>query len=167
VASDLDKLYLKYSTDPTMLDGLLEAVRGYAVRIAVSWNHRSPEDAAQEIVVKVWRSLAKFTRQSSFRTFVHTVAVNHLHDLASATKCRIEEVPTEDLPEHAHQEARCDRFPLDRFAEDERHLLSVFARHLHFGKAAAELGITPKALRSRLERLKTRQPSALLVPRQA
>jgi DNA-directed RNA polymerase specialized sigma24 family protein len=108
-------------------------------------------------VVKVWRSLATFTRQSSFRTVVHTVAVNHLHDAARATKSRIEEALTEDLREHAHQEGGCDRFPLDRFAEDERHLLSVFARHLHFGKAAAELGITPKALRSRLERLKARQ----------
>jgi hypothetical protein len=70
---------------------------------------------------------------------------------------RLEEVPTEDLPEHAHQESGCDRFPLDRFAEDERHLLSVFARHLNLGKATAKLGITPKALRSRLERLKARQ----------
>jgi hypothetical protein len=70
---------------------------------------------------------------------------------------RVEEVPTEDLPEHAHQESGRDRFPLDRFAEDERHLLSVFARHLNLGKATAKLGITPKALRSRLERLKARQ----------
>ena len=157
MASDLDKLYLRYATDPTMLDGLFEAVHGtrtachYPGTIArrkmrrrTSWSRSGGH----------W---PRFTRQSTFRTFVHTVAVNHLHDLASATKCRIEEVPTEDLPEHAHQEGRCDRFPLDRFAEDERDLLTTFARHLHFGKAAAELGITPKALRSRLERLKARQ----------
>jgi hypothetical protein len=46
---------------------------------------------------------------------------------------------------------------LDCFDEDKRHLLTTYARHLNFGKAAAELGIAPKALRSRLERLRTKQ----------
>lgn len=83
--SDLDKLYLHYAA---VLDGLLEAVRGYACRVSMSWNNRSPKDATQNITVKVWQALSTFTGQSSFRTFVHTVAVNHLHDLASAAKWR-------------------------------------------------------------------------------
>jgi hypothetical protein len=45
----------------------------------------------------------------------------------------------------------------DRFSDDERHLLNTFARSLNFTVAAQELGTTPKALRSKLERLKTRQ----------
>jgi hypothetical protein len=51
--------------------------------------------------------------------------------------------------------------PLDRFDDDERHLLATFARSLNFNQAATDLGITPKALRSRLERLKARQSVAL------
>jgi DNA-binding transcriptional LysR family regulator len=44
-----------------------------------------------------------------------------------------------------------------RFDDDERHLLATFARSLNFTQAATELGISPKALRSKLERLKTRR----------
>jgi hypothetical protein len=44
-----------------------------------------------------------------------------------------------------------------RFDDDERHLLATFARSLNFTKAATELGISPKALRSKLVRLKTRR----------
>jgi hypothetical protein len=42
-----------------------------------------------------------------------------------------------------------------------RHLLSTFARSLNFAEAATELGITQKAMRSRLERLKAKQVNVL------
>jgi hypothetical protein len=63
--------------------------------------------------------------------------------------------------EQAGSESGFDRFPLYRFDEDERSLLATFANSLNFVQAATELGLTPKALRSRLERLKAGQLTGL------
>jgi hypothetical protein len=74
-----------------------------------------------------------------------------------ARKSRIALQSVEELPEREAADPGFDRFPLDRFDMDERYLLSTFARSLNFTQAAQELGTTPKAARTRLERLKARQ----------
>jgi RNA polymerase sigma factor (sigma-70 family) len=157
MTSDLDRAFLHYATNPTALDALREAVRLYAERVAAREGAHSPEDTAQEVVVKVWRALSTFERQSSFRIFVHTIVLNHLHGEARARKSRITLTPVEEMPERADTGPGIDRFLLDHFDDDERHLLFVLSERLDFTKAATELGLSPKALRSRLERLKARR----------
>lgn len=132
-------------------------MRRYALNVATREGSDYPEDAAQEIVVRVWRALSRFGRESSFKTWVHSICRNHLYGEAPARKSRIAITQVEELPDRGGSDPGIDRFPLDRFNEDERHLLSTFARSLNFTVAAQELGISPKALRSRLERLKAQR----------
>jgi RNA polymerase sigma factor (sigma-70 family) len=155
--NDLDVAYLRYTTNPTAIDSLLEAVRKYATRVAERNDHPSPEDAAQEIVVKTWKALSRFERRSSFRSFVHTIVMNHLYDEIRAQRARITLTPVEEMPEQQDTVPGHDKLSLDGFSEEERRMLWVFAQIMDFTKAAAMLGITPKALRSRLERLKVKK----------
>jgi DNA-directed RNA polymerase specialized sigma24 family protein len=97
----------------------------------------------------VWRALYTFERRSSFRTFVHTIVLHRIYAEARPRKSRITITQVEELPEREATDPGFDRFPLDRFTGNERHLLSTFARLPNFARAAAELGITPKTLRSR------------------
>jgi RNA polymerase sigma factor (sigma-70 family) len=158
--SDLDVAYLRYNTDPNALDNLLEAVRKYASRLAERNDHPSPEDAAQDIVIKTWKALSRFERRSSFRSFVHTIAIHHLFDEVRSRSTRITLTVVEEMPEHQVSDPGHDRFSLDGFSEAERHLLNTFAMSLDFAQAAKDLGITTKALRSRLERLKVKNQAA-------
>jgi RNA polymerase sigma factor (sigma-70 family) len=160
MTSDLDVAYLRYSTDPNALDNLLEGVRKYATRLADRCDHPSPEDAAQDVVVKTWKALSKFQRRASFRSFVHTIVLHHLYDELRSKETRITLTVVEEMPEHVISDPGQDKFSLDGFSEAERHLLNTFAYSMSFTQAADDLGITPKALRSRLERLKIKNQAA-------
>lgn len=154
MTGDLNKLFLRYVSDPTAIDPMLEGVRRYAIKLADRNNHHSPEDAAQDIVVKTWKALSMFERRSTFESFVRTIALHHLYDETRASKRRIAMAAVERLPEQTTADPGCDRFSLQGFSDNDKVILCTLAKHMQFGKAAAELGITPKALRSRLERLK-------------
>jgi RNA polymerase sigma factor (sigma-70 family) len=165
--NDLDRTYLRYATDPDRLDNLLAAARRYAARQAERDGHPSAEDAAQEIVVKVWKSLSRFQRRSSFRSFVHTIAIHHLLDEARAAKSRIVvETVDDQMPEPDAPRADAIRFSLEPFMDDDKVILVALAKHPHFDKAAKDLKISSRHCgphwnksRQENERLDKRRPN--------
>lgn len=49
------------------------------------WSLNDPDeaaDAAQDVFVRAWRSIAKFRGESEFSTWLHRIAVNVVHDAA-------------------------------------------------------------------------------------
>lgn len=62
-------------------DAFDELVRRHQAAIvslvrAVTAGRGDPEDVAQEVFVRAWRSLSGFRGDSAFRTWLHTVAIN-------------------------------------------------------------------------------------------
>jgi RNA polymerase sigma factor (sigma-70 family) len=66
--------------DAGALDELLRALQDdvYGLAVRMLWDPHDAEDATQEILVKVVTSLDGFRGDSSLRTWVYRVAVNHL-----------------------------------------------------------------------------------------
>jgi RNA polymerase sigma-70 factor (ECF subfamily) len=66
--------------DPECFSALMDrhlAVIKKRIRSMVQ-NHADSEDVAQEVVLKVWRRLATFRSESSFRTWMTRVAINEV-----------------------------------------------------------------------------------------
>lgn len=146
--------------------------------------HCSPEDATQEILVKVITHLGTFKGESRFETWVYSIASNHL---LTTRKCRAERWQiTFDKCVHAIEEGAPDNAD-DGLSEAERnlvaeetklacvyYLLLCLKREVRlavvlgeiFGVKSAEgariLGLTPAAYRQRLSRGKKRLMDFLL-----
>jgi RNA polymerase sigma factor (sigma-70 family) len=69
------------------------------------WNRGDAEDATQEILFKAITHLGEFRQQSSFRTWLYRIAVNHLLDRCRTAKSfdqvalSLNEMPDGDLPD--------------------------------------------------------------------
>jgi RNA polymerase sigma factor (sigma-70 family) len=65
------------------LERLLLRHQQWVLNIAVRmlWQQEDAEDATQEILIKVLRALPTFRGESTFRTWLHRIAVNHILDL--------------------------------------------------------------------------------------
>ena len=66
--------------DAGALDALIRAVEGdvYNLSVRMLWHPAEPQDASQEILLKVVTHLANFRGESAFRTWVFRVATNYL-----------------------------------------------------------------------------------------
>jgi len=111
MAGSLDTLYVRYTTDPCQLDSLLESVRRYALSIARKYGHPDAEDAAQQISVKAWRALIRFSRRSSFRSWVHGIAKRYLIDEIREAKRK----PMLSVPETEETSTVIDEPPIRDF----------------------------------------------------
>jgi RNA polymerase sigma factor (sigma-70 family) len=76
--------------DREALDGVVVSIRAriHALALRMLWNPEDANDATQEILVRVVTRLATFRGESSFTTWVHRVAANHL---LTVRKSRLEE----------------------------------------------------------------------------
>jgi RNA polymerase sigma factor (sigma-70 family) len=113
--SEVDKLVAgACSGNGEALEQLLTLHRPWILNLAVRmlWRRADAEDATQEILIKIVKSLPSFRGESSFRTWVYRIAVNHIlnlrkkewlvsHPLRSfADRSRIlDEMPDCDLPD--------------------------------------------------------------------
>lgn len=78
---DLDALRQRaIDGDAEALDGLIRSVADDVYRLALRmvWDRNEAEDATQEILTKVATKLSTFRGESSLRTWVYRVSVNHL-----------------------------------------------------------------------------------------
>jgi RNA polymerase sigma factor (sigma-70 family) len=82
MAGDLNSAYVEYAADRSddNLNSLLVAVTRYALGYARRSKAPDPHDLAQDVALKVWRSLASFAAKSSFRTYVHRCCCNRITD---------------------------------------------------------------------------------------
>lgn len=98
--------------DLDALDGLVRRHQSWVFNLALRmvWRREVAEDATQEILVKAVTRLNTFSGHSTFRTWLHRVAVNHLLNVRKSEMeerrmtfsdmgVSLEGVPDEDLPD--------------------------------------------------------------------
>jgi RNA polymerase sigma-70 factor, ECF subfamily len=84
--------------------------RVYAVCWRLLGDRQKAEDACQEIFIKVWQNLSGFEGNSSFATWLHSIATRTVIDLWRKDK-RLKFVDTEELAEAADRQAYDSAMP--------------------------------------------------------
>ena len=82
--------------------------RVYAICWRLLGNKQKAEDASQEIFIKVWQQLPTFRGDSSFATWLHSIATRTAIDLWRQDKHLRLTDSTEDAPELLEKSTECD-----------------------------------------------------------
>jgi len=115
------------SGDRAALEQLLEAIRHdlYGIAVRMLWCPHDAADATQEILIKVFTSLATFRGEAGFRTWVHRIAVNHL---LNVRRSRVERVAATSFEAFGEELAAEPLAPPLELPEPERSLLEAEVR---------------------------------------
>jgi RNA polymerase sigma-70 factor, ECF subfamily len=76
--ADSDLIIRAAGGDPTAFQALVERHRSMVYRVAYQFagNHFDAEDIAQEVFIKVYRSLDKFRQDAQFTSWLYRIAMN-------------------------------------------------------------------------------------------
>ena len=126
------------------------------------------EEAAQEIFIKAYRSLASFQGRSQFRTWITRIGINHCKDLlrqksrgrflsleAITEKGRsLPESPAGDPAGEGRQLPQLTDAMLETLTEGERNLIRLLEEGtgLSYEQMAGRLGLTLDGVKGRLKR---------------
>lgn len=125
-------------------------------RIALNWFGSVPdaEDAAQEVMLRLWKSGPTGEGEERFRYWLVRVSINVCKDL-SRTRWRFPTVPLEEVPELLAPEPE-DRQVLEEVLRLPKKYRVPLYLHHYEGYSAAEvgalLGLNVSTVRTRLER---------------
>jgi RNA polymerase sigma-70 factor (ECF subfamily) len=123
------------------------------------------EDAAQETFLRALNRLDRFKGKSSFRTWLHRIAVTTCLDLLRRRKnwVSLEEIAEMTAPTSLRSHDRLEALEaLSRIAPREREILILKEMEgLTYAEMADRLGCTIEAVRSRLHRARQRLKRAL------
>lgn len=113
--------------DRHALERLLEAIRHdlYGIAVRMLWCPHDAADATQEILIKIFTSLASFRRDAKFRTWTHRIAVNHLLNVRRSRGERASPASFEALEQELSAEPLA---PPPEVGEPERSLLESEVR---------------------------------------
>ena len=161
-ASDADLVRSAQGGDVAAFEMLvrrhLGAVYGHALRFF--GERGTAEDAAQEVFVKVYRSLAEFDGRSEFSTWLFRVTRNVCLDIFRRDRRRAQPVDPADLPQ-AETADFADAAVLSAALEqavralqpEERDAFNAVALFgLSYDMAAEALGVPPGTVKSRVFR---------------
>ena len=150
---------------------LVRAHQAKVLRLCASLLGESDaEDAAQEIFLKAYRSLASFRRDSAFSTWLYRIASNHCHDLfrrRSRQKTEsLDELPesllTSDDPRARAEQADLAEQILSTLSPEERLILTLReVQGLNYREIAEVLSCSLDAVKGRLKRARERLMSRL------
>lgn len=116
------------------------------------------EDVTQEVFLAVLRSIHKFRRHSTFRTWLAAIARHKVADYYRHNQQQLQIVPLEDNIWHLAEREGWQTHALVRLAllklpeTYQEILLLRFAEGLPFHEVAANLGISLEATKSRYRR---------------
>lgn len=153
---DLDLVRRFQAGDEPAFDELVCAHRREIYRLAfrLLGNHADADDLTQDAFVRVYRSLGRFRRESSFRTWLTRIVLNLAADRRSERTARrhvsLEEVPLKEIAVDTGPAARL--FPLAERAvhravgllpprQRETLILRIF-QEMKFQEIAAVMGCT-------------------------
>lgn len=121
-------------------------------------NHAETEDAVQEIFIRAYLNLYKYSRQVSFSAWLYKVAYHHLINMKKkqgrwmqlVDKCR-EEQPVQQISPH---ETMIEEL-LTYLTAEERHILLLKSvEQYSFEEMGEVMGVKPATLRKKYERLR-------------
>jgi RNA polymerase sigma factor (sigma-70 family) len=130
------------------------------------------QDAAQEVFVKIFLNLSKFTGRSKFSTWVYSITYNFCIDLIRKNKKQksifsdeMERAPdlAEEVPDHELLEMEVGR--LKRVLEeipvgDKAVLLMKYQEEMQIKEIAETLGKTESAIKMKIKRAKQKAKQA-------
>jgi RNA polymerase sigma-70 factor (ECF subfamily) len=169
-ASDAELVAAAKAGDRTALDTLLRRHydRVHAVCRRIAGGTRDADDAAQEAMIRIVRSLDRFDGRSAFGTWAYRIATNASLDELRRRGRRPalhviqegqEDLPREPVDDRAHRnvEAVTDRMAIDAALADlpEDFRVPVVMRDvgdLDYAEIAAELGVPIGTVKSRIAR---------------
>jgi RNA polymerase sigma factor (sigma-70 family) len=159
--NDLTTAYDAYSKHPNdeTIRVLCSLIRAYALRIARSHRYYDQDEAADSILALAWASLGSFRGESTFGTWLHTLARRRLIDMMRADRRRPMVQPQENRRERetpVSDSPLMDVTELTHLTDDERHLVQLLIETPDYDALAVRLCITRKALCRRLERIKNK-----------
>src|SRR4026209_3051716 len=78
MSSDTDLIARAAGGDPTAFQALVERHRSMVYRVAYHFagNHHDAEDIAQEVFIKVYRSLGKFRQDAQLTSWLYRIVMN-------------------------------------------------------------------------------------------
>jgi RNA polymerase sigma-70 factor (ECF subfamily) len=76
--ADSDLIFRAAGGDPTAFQALVERHRSMVYRVAYQFagNHHDAEDIAQEVFIKVYRSLGKFRQDAQLSSWLYRIVMN-------------------------------------------------------------------------------------------
>jgi RNA polymerase sigma factor (sigma-70 family) len=163
MAASLDTAYANYSTspDPSSLEALLGSVRAYALRRARRCANLDADDIAQQVTIAVWQGLSSYTGTAHIKTWVTSIINNKVRD---AHRIRYSTPHIEQMEFHELDMQPClDAAPpginltgiiCGEYTSAERELMRKLSEGTETECIAADLGISPAAVRNRLKRLR-------------
>jgi RNA polymerase sigma factor (sigma-70 family) len=163
MASDLNIAYRAYRHDPCddTLNTLLSAARTRIKRVTGRCDNLDREDLTQTILLTIWQSLDRYNGSSELATWMHGIArrkINDAYRQLYATPrmqpMQVDEIDEEYRPHPAPPAIDLDAIlPADLTMREHELVEALTTYHLQ-ADAAAELGISHSALRSRKKRLR-------------
>jgi len=149
----------------------------YQLCLAFLGNPHDAEEAAQTTFIKAYSSLARFQHNSSFRTWVTRIGINHCKDVLKYRK-RSKTVSLDDLledgtmlpqslvvepPEGPTEAFTLPRGALDRLSRGERDVLRKAGEKasLDYQSIGLELGLSRDGVKGRLKRARLKVRSFL------
>lgn len=121
-------------------------------------NHAETEDAVQEIFIRAYINLHKYSKQVSFSAWLYKVAYHHLINLKKKQgrwmklvgKC-MEEQPVQEIAPHKTMIEEL----LTYLTAEERHILLLKSvEQYSFEEIGEVMGVKPATLRKKYERLR-------------
>jgi RNA polymerase sigma-70 factor (ECF subfamily) len=159
--------YRNHQNDET-IRVLCTLIRSFARRLAHSYRYYDPDEAADSILSLAWASLDQFRGESSFGTWLHTLARRRLLDIMRADRRRpvvqldVRREPDKVVTDSPLMEVQA----LTHLSDDERHLVQRLIETPDYDRLAQSLCISRKALESRLGRIlrKSEETLSCLTP---
>lgn len=169
--NDLTVAYNEYREHPNdeTICVLCTLIRLYARRLARAHRYYDPDEAADSILALAWASLSSFRGESSFGTWLHTIArrrlLNMMRSYARRPLIQVEDRRERETP--ASDAPLLDVRALTHLSDGERHLVQLFIEIPDYDRLAERLCISRKALESRLARIlrKSEENLSCLVPK--
>ncbi len=169
---EAEKKYLKKAMrgNTAAFEELVRSHDGLVSSVCLSYlkDPHLAEDAAQETFIKAWRALPKFREDSSFSTWLFTIAKNVCRDLIAKKKDTeelSETLVSEDTVEDQvikNDEKDAVRRALACLDEDARQILVLREwRGLSYSEISEVLGIGEGTVKSRISRAREKLLSFL------
>jgi RNA polymerase sigma-70 factor, ECF subfamily len=154
---------------PGAFDKLLNRYGKKVYRLAYSfvWERAAAEDLTQEVFLKIWRALPRYSGEASFSTWIYVIVRNtcltYLRNRAHRKTFSIEEQAVQaaaDRARHTHpagnERLDCANL-LAVLSEEQRQIVTLYYLEGRSCEEVAEmLGIAPGTVRSQLHRARRR-----------
>lgn len=147
------------------LEELLRRYQGYiyAVALGILRTPADAEDAAQEVMLRICKSIPRFRLDSAFSTWIYRITINCCTDMLRAAGKKqlvplesIGETPDDKTPEEILEQSRIStemRKAIDKLGPDHKEIIILREmEHLSYEELVQKLHCTLPAVKSRLFR---------------